>query len=376
MGKRDNGTGHIRTVHGANGVRYYAYAPAKYIEQPDGSIKCVRQALGWCAKKADARKLLEDYQRHPSTKYQYTLQQIFEDWKPGYFPDIGESTRTGYLAAWQQIRWANPALMEKPIKEITTTELRAVYDYWMQAHYVLARVGTAKDGSAVMREKSVGPLSKSSMQKIKALLGLLYNHAMANNIVDKNYSALVKIPRDAEEDASRPFSDAEFAILLKNWRAVPGADAILAMCYLGFRVSEFCQLTPASYDPQLHTLTGGLKTEAGYNRAVPVHPIIRPLVESWVAAGGDALYPTKTGKAYTKDSFRKRVFQPALEALGLPDDLTTHSCRKTCATRLSAAGARPEDIQKILGHADYSVTANTYIKQDAQTLAAAIALMQ
>ena len=42
---------------------------------------------------------------------------------------------------------------------------------------------------------------------------------------------------------------------------------------------------------------------------------------------------------------------------------------------LSAAGARPEDIQRILDHEDYSITANTYINQDISTLAAAIAKM-
>ena len=35
---------------------------------------------------------------------------------------------------------------------------------------------------------------------------------------------------------------------------------------------------------------------------------------------------------------------------------------------LSAAGARPEDIQKILGHTDYDTTANTYIHQSINTL--------
>ena len=61
--------------------------------------------------------------------------------------------------------------------------------------------------------------------------------------------------------------------------------------------------------------------------------------------------------------------------MGLPDDLTPHSARHTCATRLSKGGARPEDIQKILGHEDYSVTANTYIDQDVTTLRAAMAKM-
>ena len=64
-----------------------------------------------------------------------------------------------------------------------------------------------------------------------------------------------------------------------------------------------------------------------------------------------------------------------MEALGLPDDLTPHCARHTCATLLAAGGARPEDIQRILGHSDYSVTANTYINQDVSTLTAAVSKM-
>ena len=65
-----------------------------------------------------------------------------------------------------------------------------------------------------------------------------------------------------------------------------------------------------------------------------------------------------------------------MQSLGLPDDLTPHSARHTCGTRLSAAGARPEDIQAILGHADYSVTANTYINQDVAALHVSMSRMK
>ena len=42
---------------------------------------------------------------------------------------------------------------------------------------------------------------------------------------------------------------------------------------------------------------------------------------------------------------------------------------------MAAAGARPEDIQRIMGHADYSVTANVYINQDDESLKDAVSKM-
>jgi len=370
MAKRDNGTGTIRKVNGANGVRFYAYAPAKYVCSDDGSVCCVREALGAFTKRTDARKALEEFARHPVSKYNYTLEKIYSDWKAQAFSDIKKSTQDNYTAAWNQIISADKDLISRPVRDITTADLRAVLDFWMERH----TIKVTKDG--VSRSKQVGPLSLSSLTKIKALMTQLYSYAMANNIIDKNYASLVRIPRGAEAGSIRAFTDEEFRILEKNWRTVPGGDAVYAMCYLGFRVSEFCQLTPADFDPKRGTLTGGLKTEAGRNRTFPVHSKISPLVTTWAAGNHEALYADKNGKPYTKDRFTRNVWKPAIKAMGLPEDLPPHSARHTCATRLASAGARPEDIQAILGHADYSVTANTYINQDTSTLSVAMALVK
>lgn len=362
MGKRDNGSGTIRRVKGTNATKYYAYAPAKYVCNEEGTVICVREALGSFTKRSDARQALEEYARHPISKYNYTLEKVYNDWKGPAFADIKKSTQDNYTAAWAQIQAAAPELITSMLRDITTADLRGILDYWLEPH----EIKTVKDGQTRIRK--AGPLSLSSLTKIKALLTQLYDYALANNIIDKNYAALVKIPKAAESGTIRAFTDAEFKILEKQWQTVPGADAVYALCYLGFRVSEFCQLTPASFDSTAKTLTGGLKTEAGKNRIVPVHPNIEALVSGWAAADHKALYTDADGKPYNKDRFTRNVWKPAIKALGLPDDLTPHSARHTCGTRLSAAGARPEDIQQILGHADYSVTANTYINQDISTL--------
>lgn len=98
-------------------------------------------------------------------------------------------------------------------------------------------------------------------------------------------------------------------------------------------------------------------------------------MKRWGSRNGEALYCDEKGRPYKKDSFRRKVWKPVMQALGLPDELTPHSARHTCATLLAAGGARPEDIQRILGRSDYSVTASTYINQDVNTLTAAISKM-
>lgn len=64
-----------------------------------------------------------------------------------------------------------------------------------------------------------------------------------------------------------------------------------------------------------------------------------------------------------------------MQSLGLSDELTPHSARHTFGTRMSAAGVRPEYLQRIMGHTDHSMTASVYINQDESTLKDAIAKM-
>ena len=61
-----------------------------------------------------------------------------------------------------------------------------------------------------------------------------------------------------------------------------------------------------------------------------------------------------------RDSFRKWVMVPALEAAGLSPRVRTHDLRHTCASLLISLGAHPKAIQERLGHSDISVTLNLY----------------
>ena len=52
-------------------------------------------------------------------------------------------------------------------------------------------------------------------------------------------------------------------------------------------VNEFLSLTRFSYDPTENTLTGGLKTESGKNRVVPVSDKALPYLLKWLDKGGE-----------------------------------------------------------------------------------------
>lgn len=208
---------------------------------------------------------------------------------------------------------------------------------------------------------------------MKALLTQLYDYTMQNDIVHKNYAMFIILPKK-EKNEKDCFSELEVKRIENAIGTIPHADSILLMCYTGFRIAEFLELRPENYDPKNRALIGGKKTDAGRNRIVPVHQKVQKILDAKLSMGGETIICDAKGLPYTPDSFRRRCYYPALDAIGVKR-LTPHATRHTFATRLSAAGARTEDIQALAGHEDYEMTANTYIHQNVATLRKAIEKM-
>lgn len=71
-------------------------------------------------------------------------------------------------------------------------------------------------------------------------------------------------------------------------------------------------------DPKTKMLRGGLKTDAGKDRAIPVHPKILPIIERWYNASTGPLYPRPDGKAYNKGFLQHRRLEAVHEVPGAP----------------------------------------------------------
>ncbi|MEA4965414.1 MAG: site-specific integrase [Oscillospiraceae bacterium] len=353
--KRENGAGSVYKRAGHK--PWVAALPARYHADENGVTVKTQQILGRYLTRAEARAALDAYLDHPTDKINYTLQQIYDEWSPRAYQKIKKQTSDCYRAAWAKL----VPLYGSKLRSLTIAQMQRIIDA-----YTVPRKVTGKDGK--VREDK--PLGESSLKNIKSVLHQLYEYAEKNDIVNKNYADFLDITAKAPVKKVG-FTELEVKAMWKYVDTVPWADTVIMLCYMGWRVSEFLELTPFSYDAKQHILTGGLKTTAGKNRVVPIHRRIQPLLDRWLAKGYDTIIADADGKPLNKDSYREKCWKPALAAMGLRP-LTPHAARHTCATLLSASGARPEDIQAILGHEDYALTANVYINQDTSTLAAAI----
>jgi integrase len=73
-------------------------------------------------------------------------------------------------------------------------------------------------------------------------------------------------------------------------------------------------------------------------------------LDRYAAPSPDGLvFPSSRGKYLARSSFRRLVWQPAVQQLGL-DGLRVHDLRHTAATLAAAAGATTKELMERMGH--------------------------
>lgn len=369
--KRANGTGSIY-YRKDNKTKPYAAA---------SSITGKQVYIGSFATRTEALKALQEYEYNPVTSYNITLEQLREEWKAVAYKKLGKSVQQNYNSAWYKLK----PIYKRKFKDIRTGEMQAIIDFYEAPHHEVGIGGKLKyiddKGKGTYNITDTPKMSEglkfSALHKIKCLLTSMYTYALKNDIVNKNYAEFIELPEKNDTNKSR-FTDTQLEKIRLNIGTVPYADYIYCMCYLNFRVSEFLELTSENYhisNSGIPVFIGGKKTDAGTDRLVPIHPKIQHIIEKCLKRGGETIFCDENGKAMTPDKFRKYCFYPAIKQMELPDDLTPHSCRRTFSTRMSAAGARQEDIIALMGHTNFDVDINHYINQETDTLYKAITKM-
>lgn len=202
------------------------------------------------------------------------------------------------------------------------------------------------------------PKGRRTKENMKALAGLMYKYAVPRNYAALNLGQYLIVSGETGE-ARESFTQEQIEKIHAAVGAIPYADYIYAMCYLGFRPSELLALAIESYDTKEKTLTGGAKTEAGKNRVVPISPRIQPIIDR-LSAGrtSGALFCNEKGAHFLYDRFRDSIFYPTLEAIGIENPMingihkySPHTCRHTFATLMKNVSAPDKDKMKLIGHA-------------------------
>lgn len=360
--KRENGTGSIYKRSDRKNRPWVAATPSKKGFPP--------QTIGCYDTAQQAKDALDDYRKNPTTKLNITLKQVYDEWKPLGLKDKSKQLADSYQAAFNKLS----PLHEEKFRELRTAQVQSIIDALQKERQKLDKDGkpVIKDDKPVM----LSPMSYSALHDIKVLMGLLYKYAMQNDIVNKNYAEFLVLPKKIS-GVKDCFNDLELKKIENAVGKVPFADCIYFMCYTGLRITEFLTLNKFSVHEKngVCALYGGIKTDAGKNKVVPVHHKVKPILDEWKGKDGETIFCRPDKTPYPVKYFRERCFYPALKEIGITRKLTPHATRRTLATLMSSANVREEDFIAMMGHADFDVDIDSYILQSAEKLQKSIEMI-
>lgn len=349
--KRANGTGSVVKL---SGNRRRPWAVKVSGRNKYGHV--VQSIVSYHEKASEAQLALDGYNQAKASgtapavdKLSLTVADVFQAWSAREYRKLKPASITSHNAAWNKrvSRFAS-----RKMRDMTLDEWQSIID----------------------EDEDTG-LSQSTINNDALLIKALYGYAMERDIVGKDHSRYLDVPSVGAKRPRDALNDLQLAQLSRLAAdGFPWADTALMLCYTGFRVSEFLQLTRFSYHPEDGSyLQGGLKTASGKNRIIPIHPKIRSFLLSWLEKGGDTIICDDDGKPLSPLKYREH-FHFIAERLGVPE-ATPHWCRHTFATRLHASKADPLTVKWLMGHSTKSDITAHYTHDTIEVLKDAILLL-
>ena len=224
----------------------------------------------------EAYQALMKYNAHPfDLSNNTTMQDLYNAWIETRKGKVDSSTLARYRTAWAYSTSIHGML----VRDVHISDLR----------------NCIENGTITFSGRMRSPVNNAK-NSMKTLYNLLFDYAVSLEIIDKNYARMFTIDSGyiRRPDRHIIYTPEEMAKLWANLDKHPIIDMILIQCYSGWRPGEMCDLNMCDIDMTEGVMVGGLKTKAGINRTVPIHPRIYDLVKARydkaIAAGSPYLF--------------------------------------------------------------------------------------
>lgn len=367
--RRANGTGNIYKMKGGKRRKPWRVRVTVGWELNPKTGRCKQnlKTLGYYASRAEAEAALVAYQECPydlNTK-DITFKELYEQWTEDYFKKLTSiSSERTITSAYRYCS----GLYNMKMRDIRIYHLQECMD----KGYIIPDRGKEKG-----QKRYASACTKG---RIKSMFNLMFDWAYAREIVDRNYARAFELDKETkikqvrEKRKNTIFSKEEIDLLWKNVDKIAFVDMVLCGIYSGWRPQELAILKIKDIDLELQVMYGGMKTDAGKDRCVPIHPLIQPLIAKRYAEakelGSNYLFNDINGQQgiyMTYDKYRGR-FNKVVERLQM--DHHPHETRHTFITKAKRVRMEEYILKRIVGHAINDNTEKTYTHREIEELKA------
>jgi integrase len=329
--RNENGFGSIVCLDKSGKKRRKPWAVRITTGWNDG--RQVRKYLGYYRTQADALVALAEYHKEgiglDLTKM--TLGEVYDQWIKRK-----EQTITAGAIKTHKMAYARfGALKDTPIRDIKKLHLQK----WLD-------------------DIDLKPGSKA---RLRSTMHQIFEHAVAYDIIPKNYAKDLEIAEKVEKTGAI-FTEDELKTLWDN-KADQLVQYLLILTYTGMRIGELLAMTKDTIYLDKGYMVGGSKTEAGKDRIIPIHNKIKHLVEQNMTY--NHLATSGRGEAYSYSGIVK-TFRKLMKKLKMNHKI--HDTRKTAVSIMHRSGIPMETIRMIVGHSGKGVTETVYLYKEPKEL--------
>ena len=353
-----NGFGQISEIKNRN-LRNPFRAMVTVGKTPDGKPICKPlKPESYFATYNDAYAALVEYNKNPyDLEPSITMQELYDKWLPEYEKTV-KSTKSA-TSAWAYCS----AVYKMRVMDIRARHVK----------------GCMEEGVAVIRGKEQHPTATMKNQ-IKSLFNMLLDYALEYELVDRNYSRTFNLTEETVKEIQSvkkehiAFSDEEMDLLWANANSKQGVDILLIQCYSGWRPQELGLLELKDVDLENWTFQGGMKTDAGENRVVPIHSRIQDLVlrkyQEAEALGSPYLLnwadPNNRNRKNLKLTYARyqKAFERIRDELKLNPEHRPHDGRTHFVTMAKRYGVDEYAIKYMVGNKISDITEKVYTRRE------------
>lgn len=306
----------------------------------------------------DAYAALVEYNKNPyDLGTAITMQELYDKWLPEYEKTV-KSTKSA-TSAWAYCS----AVYKMRVMDVRARHVK----------------GCMEEGVAVIRGKEQHPTATMKNQ-IKSLFNLMLDYALEYELVDRNYSRTFNLTEETVKEIQTvkkehiAFTDEEMDLLWTNISSKQGIDILLIQCYSGWRPQELGLLELKDVDLENWTFRGGMKTDAGENRVVPIHSRIQDLVlrkyQEAEALGSPYLLnwaePNSRNRKNLKLTYARyqKAFERIRDELKLNPNHRPHDGRTHFVTMAKRYGVDEYAIKYMVGHKISDITEKVYTRRE------------
>lgn len=322
--KMPNGYGSIKYL-GKNRRNPYAVYPPVTEFAVNGAK--TPKALGYKPTWEEAYELLTVYNMEKQGKIK-TMNNVYIDRTPT-FTEV-------YEAFYKEKYEANQS---RTFSEASKYSTRAAFKNCSALHD--KPVGQLKY-SDLQEAINACTLKHSSLELMVSLLHQMYAYMVKHEIIDKDHSTHLYIPKADDDESGEPFTEKELKLLWesKNDEIV---KMLLIMCYSGYRIKAY---TKIEINLNEMYFKGGVKTKTSKERIVPIHSCLN----GFISSNGDSVNLL----GCSDKDFRKKMYVK-LEELGIAytesgKKHTPHDCRHTFSALCEKYKINENDRKRMMGH--------------------------